>query len=46
MNSFFESLGAGGRVNIPLHDFFGGRLGSLADKYGKSWTLYLDTNAQ
>ncbi len=38
----FEKLSAGGRVKQPLHEMFFGLIGTLTDKFGKSWILECD----
>jgi PhnB protein len=40
--SLFEKLSAGGRVKQPLHAMFFGLIGTLTDKFGKSWILECD----
>jgi PhnB protein len=38
LNAFFSNLSAGGKVTEPLTDMpWGGRFGSLTDKFGKHW---------
>ena len=38
----FEKLAAGGKVKQPLHEMFFGLIGTLTDKFGKSWILECD----
>ncbi len=40
MVAAFEKLSAGGEPLRPVHDFFGGKIGVLRDKYGFNWLLY------
>jgi len=41
MNTVFERLSEGGKVDMPITDmFWGGKLGSLDDKYGFQWSLH------
>lgn len=40
--ALFEKLSAGGKVMQPLHEMFFGLIGTLQDKFGKSWILELD----
>ncbi|MEP7373948.1 MAG: VOC family protein [Chitinophagaceae bacterium] len=40
--SLFEKLSAGGKVKQPLHAMFFGLIGTLNDKFGKSWILECD----
>lgn len=42
INSLFEKLSAGGKVKQPIHQMFFGLIGTLVDKFGKSWILELD----
>ncbi len=42
IHSLFEKLSAGGSIKQPLHQMFFGLIGTLVDKYGKSWILELD----
>ena len=42
--SMFEKLSAGGKVKQPLHEMFFGLIGTLTDKFGKSWILECDKN--
>jgi len=40
LNSFFTKLSEGGKITEPLADMpWGGRYGSLTDKYGKHWVF-------
>ena len=40
LNSFFTKLSAGGKIDEPLTDMpWGGRYGSLTDKFGKHWAF-------
>ena len=40
LNSFFSKLSAGGKITEPLADMpWGGKYGSLTDKYGKRWVF-------
>ncbi|UJR81109.1 VOC family protein [Sandaracinus amylolyticus] len=36
----FDALAAGGTVRFPFDDMSGGKLGSLTDAYGISWTFH------
>jgi PhnB protein len=38
----FEKLSSGGKVNQPLHEMFFGLIGTLTDKFGKSWIVECD----
>lgn len=38
----FEKLSEGGKVKQPLHEMFFGLIGTLTDKFGKSWILECD----
>jgi PhnB protein len=39
----FEALGAGGTIGIQIHDaFWGGKFGTLTDKFGVRWMLSCD----
>ncbi len=38
----FEKLSAGGKVKQPLHEMFFGLIGTLTDKFGKSWIVECD----
>ena len=38
----FDKLSAGGTINQPLHAMFFGIIGTLTDKFGKSWILECD----
>jgi PhnB protein len=40
--NMFEKLSAGGKVKQPLHEMFFGLIGTLTDKFGKSWILECD----
>ena len=42
--SLFEKLSSGGKVKQPLHAMFFGMIGTLTDKFGKSWILECDKN--
>lgn len=38
LNAFFSNLSAGGNITEPLTDMpWGGKFGSLTDKFGKHW---------
>ena len=38
LNNFFTNLGQGGKITEPLVDMpWGGRYGSLIDRFGKYW---------
>ena len=40
LNSFFSKLSEGGKITEPLADMpWGGRYGSLTDKYNKHWVF-------
>ncbi len=40
MESAFEKLAVGGKVNMPLEDaFWGDRFGSLNDRFGVNWLI-------
>lgn len=41
---YFSYLSKDGQVTHPLHDFFGGTIGALTDKYGIMWLLFLEKN--
>lgn len=36
----YSNLSEGGLATRPLHDFFGGRIGMLTDRFGMNWLLY------
>jgi PhnB protein len=40
--NMFEKLSTGGKVKQPLHEMFFGLIGTLTDKFGKSWILECD----
>ena len=40
IKSYYASLSAGGQATRPPHEFFGGTIGMLTDKYGMNWLLY------
>lgn len=40
--SLFEKLSAGGKIKQPLNEMFFGLIGTLVDKFGKSWILELN----
>ena len=42
INFLFEKLSAGGKVKQPLSPMFFGLIGTLLDKFGKSWILELN----
>lgn len=42
IKNYFSRLAEEGNVTHPLHDFFGGTLGALTDKYGILWLLFLE----
>lgn len=42
LHSLFEKLSVGGKVSQPLHEMFFGMIGTLQDKFGKSWILELN----
>ena len=42
IHSLFEKLSAGGKVAQPLNEMFFGLIGTLVDKFGKSWIVELD----
>ena len=42
INSLFEKLSAGGKVKQSLSPMFFGLIGTLLDKFGKSWILELN----
>lgn len=45
-NTFFSNLSAGGQITHPLHEFYGGTLGTLTDKFGMNWLLYYDQKSK
>ncbi|QEC70044.1 VOC family protein [Panacibacter ginsenosidivorans] len=45
INSLFAKLSAGGKVKQPLSPMFFGLIGTLVDKFGKSWILELNKPA-
>ena len=45
INSFFNRLSDGARINEPLHQsFWGATFGSLTDKFGVTWILNYSKN--
>ena len=40
IRSCYSNLSAGGQETRPLHEFFGGTIGMLTDKFGLNWLLY------
>lgn len=42
IDSMFEKLSEGGKVNMPLEEAFFGWFGSLTDKFGVLWMLEYD----
>ena len=42
IRSLFDKLSAGGKVKQPLNMMFFGLIGTLTDKFGKSWVLECD----
>jgi PhnB protein len=40
IKSCYAYLAAGGQRTRPLHEFFGGTIGMLTDRYGMNWLLY------
>jgi PhnB protein len=40
LETVFAALAENGQVLRPLHDFFGGTLGYIADPYGKEWLFF------
>ena len=45
IHSLFEKLSAGGKVMQPLNAMFFGLIGTLTDKFGKSWILEMNKPA-
>jgi PhnB protein len=44
LRKIFDSLGEGGKVNMPLaKQFWGATFGMLTDKYGIDWMVNIDT---
>ena len=43
LESIWNKLSAGGKINQPLHKMFFGLIGTFTDKFGKSWILEYDT---
>ena len=39
IRALYDKLAAGGKASQPIHEMFFGLIGSLTDKYGKSWVL-------
>ena len=47
IHTLFAKLSAGGQIGHPLKtEFWGGTFGELTDKFGISWMLNYDKNAQ
>ncbi len=46
MQASFLHLSKGGKVTRPLHEFFGGTIGTLTDKYGMDWIFYYNKHPQ
>ena len=42
LQSLWNKLSAGGKINQPLHKMFFGFIGTFTDKFGKSWILECD----
>lgn len=40
LRTTFSNLSAGGEITRPLHDFFGGTIGTLTDRFGIDWIFY------
>lgn len=40
IESCYANLSVGGQTTRPLHEFFGGIIGLLTDKFGMNWLLY------
>ena len=40
LNTYFNKLSEGGKVNHPVSKFFAGTMGDLTDKYGINWMFY------
>jgi PhnB protein len=36
----FDKLSQDGQLKQPLHEFFAGTMGTLTDKFGRSWMFY------
>jgi PhnB protein len=44
LKTSFLQLSEGGKVTRPLHEFFGGTIGTLTDKFGMDWIFYHNKN--
>ena len=44
LKTFFIHLSDGGKVTRPLHEFFGGTIGTLTDRFGMDWIFYYNKN--
>lgn len=40
----FEALSRNGEITRPLHEFFGGTIGTLTDQFGMDWIFYHHKN--
>ena len=38
---FFNKLSVGGKIKYPPHNFYGGKIGGIIDKFGINWMLKL-----
>ena len=46
LNTYFNKLSEGGKVNHPVEKFFAGTIGDFTDKFGINWMLYYGDNTQ
>ncbi len=42
LNTLWNKLSAGGKINQPVHKMFFGFIGTFTDKFGKGWILECD----
>ena len=46
LNTYFNKLSEGGKVNHSVEKFFAGTIGDFTDKFGINWMLYYGDNTQ
>ena len=46
LNTYFNKLAEGGKVNHPVEKFFAGTIGDLSDKFGINWMFYYGGDMQ
>lgn len=44
LETLFEALSRNGEITRPLHQFFGGTIGTLTDQFGMDWIFYYNKN--